>query len=195
MESAEPASEIQEAEREWTELVRRIARGDAAALTGLYEATSRYVYGLIFRIVQDPGEADELTLDVYTQVWRQAADYDEVCGTPSAWLLSIARTRAIDRLRSFSPRDISLFEPFGPADQAPDSSSSPEKGSLMQPRRMMVLSALTDLTPEQRETLDLAYFCGLSRSEIAARTGQSQVTVGAQLRKSMTRLRENLLAS
>jgi RNA polymerase sigma-70 factor (ECF subfamily) len=194
VESAKPASGIREAERQWADLIRRIAQGDADALRGLYEGTSRYVYGLAFRIVQDPGAAEEVTLDVYTQVWKRAADYDAARGTPSAWLLTIVRTRAIDRLRSSSRKVISLQEPLETADRIPDSSPSPEESSVMDARRRMVQSALAELPPEQREAVELAYFYGLSQSEIAARTGQPLGTVKTRLRLSMMRLREKLQA-
>ena len=192
MESARPALGIQDTERQWADFIGRVAQGDADALRSLYEGTSRYVYGLAFRIVQDPGAAEEVTLDVYTQVWRRAADYDAARGTPSAWLLTIARTRAIDRFRSSSRQGITLQEPLEKADWIPDSSPTPEESSVMDARRRMVQGALAELPQEQRQAVELAYFYGLSQSEIAARTGQPLGTVKTRLRLSMMRLREKL---
>jgi RNA polymerase sigma-70 factor (ECF subfamily) len=194
MESSKPDTGIQEAERQWAEFIRQTAQGDAAALRGLFEGTSPHVYGLVFHIVQDPVEAEELMLDVYTQVWKSAADYDPTHGTPSAWLLSIAHTRAIDRSRSISRQETTPQEPTETPDRSPDSSPAMEESGVMQARRRAVRLALAELPPEQREAVEFAYFCGLSQSEIAARTGQSQDTVRSRLRLSMMGLRQNLQA-
>ena len=87
-------------EPDWTPLIHQIAEGDQQALGALYDATSSLIYSLALRIVGDTATAEEVTLDVYTQVWRQAKSYDARRGSPSTWLLILTRSRAIDRLRS-----------------------------------------------------------------------------------------------
>src|SRR5215203_5991225 len=87
------------AESRQAELIQCVAEGDGQALASLYDATSRTVYGLLLRILSDPSSAEEVLLDVYTQVWRQARSYSAERGKPLAWLTTIARSRAIDRLR------------------------------------------------------------------------------------------------
>src|SRR5215212_7901432 len=87
------------AEKRQAELIRGVAGGDQQALAALYDATSRTVYGLLLRVLADASAAEEVLLDVYSQVWRQAGAYTEERGTPLAWLTTIARSRAIDRLR------------------------------------------------------------------------------------------------
>src|ERR1051326_38516 len=87
-------------DQDWVALIKRVASGDQSAIATLYDTTSRLTFGLILRILGDRETAEEVLLDVYTQVWRQAAPYDHQRGTPLAWLMTIARTRALDRLRS-----------------------------------------------------------------------------------------------
>ncbi|HUK90923.1 MAG TPA: sigma factor, partial [Blastocatellia bacterium] len=87
-------------DHEWMGLIARVAQGDQLALATLYDKTSRLIFGLVLRIVSDSSTAEEVTLDVYSQVWKQAAAYNSARGTPMAWLLTIARSRAIDRFRS-----------------------------------------------------------------------------------------------
>jgi RNA polymerase sigma-70 factor (ECF subfamily) len=160
----------------------------------LYERTSAYVYGLALRIVQDPGAADELTLDVYTQVWRRAENYDAARGTPSAWLLAIARTRAVGRLSSGPREGTSPYDQLETEERPSDSSLYPAEVSVMDARRRKVRSALAELLPEQREAVDLAFLGGLSQGEITARTGQPPDVIRERLRLAMMRLRETLQA-
>src|ERR1044071_3163695 len=87
-------------DQDWFALIQRVASGDQSAIATFYDTTSRLTFGLILRILNDRETAEEVLLDVYTQVWRQAATYDHQRGTPLAWLMTIARTRALDRLRS-----------------------------------------------------------------------------------------------
>ena len=86
--------------QEWGQLIAQTAQGDQAVLATLYDRTSPQVYGLVLKILDNREAAEEVTLDVYTQVWRQAHTYDETRGTPGSWLMTLARTRAIDRFRA-----------------------------------------------------------------------------------------------
>jgi len=178
-------------DQDWASLIGRIASGDQSALATLYDSTCRMVFGLVLRILSDHPAAEEVALDVYTQVWRQASSYDGQRGTPVAWLLTIARSRAIDRLRS-SRQELLRKEPLESASTESTSEADPEQDSLLSERKRLVRSALQELSPEQREVIELAYFSGLSHSEIAAKLGQPLGTVKTRTRLGMMKLRDAL---
>ncbi len=124
-------------EEAWGSLIREIASGDQEALGTLYDASSPMVYGLALRIVGNPATAEEVTLDVYTQVWRQAANYDTGRGSASAWLITLTRSRSIDRLRA---RDHT--RPVLTEDQTkPEASATPEETTVLTERRRLVQAA------------------------------------------------------
>jgi RNA polymerase sigma-70 factor (ECF subfamily) len=178
-------------DQDWAALIGRIAGGDQSALATLYDATCRMVFGLVLRILSDHPTAEEVALDVYTQVWRQASTYDGQRGTPVAWLLTIARSRAIDRLRS-TKQELQRKEPLDAANAESTSAADPEEESVLSERKRIVRSALEDLSAEQREVIELAYFSGLSHSEIAAKLGQPLGTVKTRTRLGMMKLRDAL---
>ena len=169
-----------------------MSRGDQAALGEFYDASSRMVYGLALRIVGDPAAAEEVTLDVYTQVWRQAAAYSAERGGPSTWLMLLARSRAIDYLRSQVRRSQEREQSLETVASVHHPAASPEASALETARRETVQAALTQLVPEQREAVELAYFKGMSHSEIAANTGQPLGTIKTRIRLGMLRLRDLL---
>jgi len=183
--------EIKTRDDDWAALIKRVADGDQFALTALYDSTSRLVFGLILRVVGDRATAEEVVLDVYTQVWRQAATYDTKRGAPLAWIMTIARTRGIDRLRS-SRHDLQNKEPLDSIGEARSSSSSPEENTVLSERRNLVRSALDLLSAEQREVIELAYYSGLSHSEIALKLNQPLGTVKTRTRLGMMKLRDTL---
>ena len=172
------------------ELIRGVAEGDEQALASLYDATSRTVYGLLLRILSDPSSAEEVLLDVYAQVWRQAASYCPERGRPLAWLTTIARSRAIDRLR----RERNDQQRAVPLDEAARAAGgeSVEEGVMAGEVRAVVRAALDALVPEQREVIELAYYGGMSHSEIAAARGLPLGTVKTRTRLGLMRLREVL---
>ena len=172
-------------------LVKRVAAGDASALAAFYEGTSRRVFGLVLKILGDRSAAEEVLLDVFTQVWRQAASYDPGRGSPLAWLMTIARTRAIDRVRS--GRQVQKrSEPLEKAVDEWSRAANPEETAVTSERERMVRSALESLSVEQREVIELAYYKGLSHSEIAGRLGQPLGTVKTRTRLGMMKLVELL---
>jgi len=191
LESPRDSREFNTRDQDWAALIRRVADGDQSALTTLYDATSRFVFGLILRVVGDRATAEEVLLDVYTQAWRQAASYDEQRGAPLAWLMTIARTRGIDRLRS-GRYERHNKEPLESMGDVTATTSSPEEDSVIAERRGLVHSALDALSTEQREVIELAYYSGLSHSEIALRLGQPLGTVKTRTRLGMMKLREML---
>ncbi len=191
MGSPQDSIDFRTRDQDWVELIRRVADGDQSALTILYDKTSRLVFGLILRIVSDRSTAEEVLLDVYTQVWRQAGTYDAKRGAPIAWLLTISRSRAIDRVRS-SKFDLQNREPLEGLGEIRSTTSNPEDNSMLSERQRLVRAALDNLSPEQREVIELAYFSGLSHSEIALRLGQPLGTVKTRTRLGMMKLRDAL---
>jgi RNA polymerase sigma-70 factor (ECF subfamily) len=182
---------IRAREKDLAALVGRIAQGEQEALAALWDETSSSVYGLALRVLRDPPAAEEVTIEVYTQVHRQAALYDPGRGTPTAWLLTLARSRAIDRLRAESQRR-QREDPLETIEALPTDVASPEEASAAAELRRTVRAALLALSPEQRRVVEIAYYSGLSHSEIAAELGEPLGTVKTRIRTAMMRLRELL---
>lgn len=175
----------------WALLIAETAHGSDTGLAALYDATSTMVHGLALRILGDVGAAEEVTADVYMQVWRQAERYDPERGAPLTWLLTLARSRAIDRLRS-GAQDARRAAPIGEAMGMSSPTPGPEECSEVDERRRLVRQALERLVPEQRRVLELSYFGGLSHSEVAAALGEPLGTVKTRIRLGMGRMREAL---
>ncbi len=178
-------------EQEWGQLITQTAQGDQAALATFYDRTSPQVFGLIYKILNNREAAEEVTLDVYTQVWRQAHTYDAARGTPGAWLMTLARTRAIDQFRS-GATEHGRMESLDAVELFASDGETPEQDVENQERRRYVQQALAALTPEQRQAVALAYFYGMSQSEIAERLQLPLGTVKTRIRLGMIKLREAL---
>jgi RNA polymerase sigma-70 factor (ECF subfamily) len=173
------------------ELMHRIAAGDAAALSELYDLSSRYVYGICLKVLRNPADAEEVALDVYTQAWRQAARFDAGRGEPLAWLLILARSRAIDRLRARGGVR-RHEEDFDPVRDLASTGIDPESGSALAQRAANVRAALACLPAEQREVIELAYFQGLTHTEIAEKLAQPLGTAKSRIRLALQHLRQTL---
>ena len=172
-------------------IVERLARGDAGALAELYDRHGRMVFSLAVRILSDHGEAEDLTQDVFALAWRNAARYDPARGAVAAWLLITTRTRAIDRLRGRRVRPGAATEDdVRRLDAIPDAAPSVEL--IVADRQMAgrVRDALAVLPADQRLALELAYFEGLSHSEIGERTGTPLGTIKTRIRTGLSRLRQ-----
>ena len=191
MQLAIDTADVRERDHDLVSLVELVATGDQSALATLYDATNRLIYSLILRVLGDANSAEEVLIDVYTQVWRQAASYDANRGAPLAWMATIARSRAIDRLRS-GWQDQRRKESLDVLGDAPANGSSPEETAAASERQRFVREALNILTPEQREVIELAYYSGLSHSEIAEKLKQPLGTVKTRTRLGMMKLREAL---
>jgi RNA polymerase sigma-70 factor, ECF subfamily len=178
-------------DQEWAQLIALTAQGDQVALATFYDRTSPQVFGLALKILNNREAAEEVTLDVYTQVWRQAHAYDQTRGAPGAWLMTLARTRAIDRFRAGSAEH-GRIESLDAAELFASNEETPEQDCEGQERRRYVLQALTTLTAEQRQAIALAYFYGLSQSEIAEKLQLPLGTVKTRMRLGMIKLREAL---
>ena len=191
MQLAIDTAEAIERDQDLVSLVERVATGDQSALAALYDATNRFIYSLVLRVLGDMSSAEEVLIDVYTQLWRQAANYDANRGAPLAWMATIARSRAIDRLRS-SWQDQHRKESLDVLGDAPANAASPEETTAASERQRFVREALNLLTPEQRRVIELAYYSGLSHSEIAEKLKQPLGTVKTRARLGMMKLREAL---
>lgn len=178
-------------EQEWGQLIAQTAQGDQAALALLYDRTSPHVFGFVLKILNNREAAEEVTLDVYTQVWRQAHTYDQTRGAPGAWLMMLARTRAIDRFRA-GAGERSRIESLDAVALFASDDDTPEQKVEGQERRRFVQQALAVLTAEQRQAIALAYFYGLSQSEIAEQLRLPLGTVKTRIRLGMIKLREAL---
>ena len=171
------------------ELLNSIARGDEQALASLYDRYNLILFSLILRILHSREEAEDVLQEVFLQVWSRAADFDQTRGRPFTWLVTLARSRAIDRLRSLGSRDRAALEATrettDEVQDATDDVIRSEEGEI-------VRRALAELPEEQRRALLLAYFEGLTQSEIAARLGSPLGTVKTRMRSGMIKLREML---
>jgi RNA polymerase sigma-70 factor, ECF subfamily len=175
------------------EHVAGAAAGDGSALAALYDNHSRAVYSLILRVVGDESDAEDVLQEVFAQAWRQASRYDTSRGTVAAWLLTMARTRAIDRLRARRARpDTSVTTP----DEAWLDISAPvvDPGDAIAAERdaERVRLALQELPLLQRLAIELAYYEGLTQTEIAERLEQPLGTIKTRIRLGLLKLRDVL---
>ncbi len=172
------------------ELLQRVAQGDEDALVALYDRYGRLVYSLAYKILQDHQLAEEVTQDVFTNVWRAAASFDPKKSRFTTWLTSIARNRAIDLLRRRRARGLTggRETELNTAITRADERLSPEHHL----QALAVREALEQLPPAQREVLELAYFGGLTQREIAEHLGIPLGTVKTRVRLGMLKLKELL---
>ena len=172
------------------DLLVRLQKRDPEALAQLYDQYGRMVFGLILRIVQDRGTAEDLVQETFLRVWNRAAGFDADQGAVGPWLLAVARNRAIDYLRYRSRRPEASLE-FN-AMESPalfaGIKDDPARFTLVR----QVKAALEKLTQEQREAIELAYFQGLSQTEIADKMGQPLGTVKTWMRRALQLMREEL---
>lgn len=178
------------------DLVARIAQGDERALAQLYDRFGGVLYAVAYRVVGQQADAEEVVLEAFSQAWREAPRFDPARGSVAAWLTMMARSRALDLVRSQSRREritdaAAREEPVaGPAMSA--GLPSPGAGVLDEERKRAVAAALAALSPAQREAIQLAYYDGLSQSEIAERLKEPLGTIKTRMRLGMQKLREAL---
>ena len=177
-------------EHEWAGLVESIAAGNQQALHALYEQTHRLVFTLIVRITNDRETAEELTVDVFHDVWRRAPVYDPAGGSVVGWIMNQARSRAIDRMR-FEGRKkrVSSVADGLPVAPAP---SRPEEVVDLKEQGRLLRDALEVLTPAERETIEAAFFSELTYREVATQLDQPLGTVKTRIRSGLGKLRQAL---
>jgi RNA polymerase sigma-70 factor (ECF subfamily) len=154
---------LSDAERDLAMLISKIAKGCESALKKLYDNTISQVYGLAYKIVSNKPDADEVALDVFKQIWNKAPDYEPGRGSPSAWLITVTRSRPL-----------------------------PDETSSVREKRALIDKALSELSTKQRESIELAYFRGLSQSEISKEMNEPLGTVKSWMRSGMMRLKDIL---
>jgi RNA polymerase sigma-70 factor (ECF subfamily) len=168
-------------------LMQRVANGDESALAELYDRHAPLLFGLIVRIVADRGEAEDILQDVFIRVWQRADTFDPAFGTPTAWLVRIARNRAIDRLRGRKPA-VSDAAIAGMASIDPD----PHESAALTEQQLLVAAALKRLPRDERELIEQAFLRGRTHSELAAAFGLPLGTVKTRIRRGMLALRDAL---
>jgi RNA polymerase sigma-70 factor (ECF subfamily) len=168
-------------------LLGRVIARDGSAIGELYDRHSGLLYGLILRILRNRSEAEEVLQEVFVQVWTRAETYNVELGAPVAWLVRIARNRAIDQIRANSVRARTVE-----ASPLPAPVETPEARAVMSEQQRAVARALETLPPEQRELIEHAYFQGLTQSELAERFHLPLGTVKTRVRTGMMTLRREL---
>lgn len=176
------------------ELLARVRQGEQAALDELYARYASPVHNLVWKVLQNAEEAEDVSLDVFWQIWRQADRYDPSRGTPPAWIFTLARSRAIDRLRARhrrEDRNISFDDPAVHLDPM-DEKASPDQVASFRQTRDAVRAAIETLSGSQREAIELAFFQGLTHVEIAEKLDQPLGTVKTRIRQGLIKLRKLL---
>lgn len=177
-------------------LLERVARGDESALERLYDRYAPALYGVAYRISGERSDAEEIVLDTFSQAWRDAPRFQSSRGSAMAWLTMICRSRALDLIRARGRRasvvtKAAVAEPDTPPGMGAAEPRTDRDVERVE-RRKVVAEALMALSPPQREAVQLAYYEGLSHSEIAERLGEPLGTVKTRVRLAMQRLRESL---
>jgi RNA polymerase sigma-70 factor (ECF subfamily) len=175
------------------ELLRRIGRGDRESFAQLYDRFSSAVFSAAYRIVNNQQAAEDVLQEVFLQVWEKAALYDPARGKPLTWAITLTRNKAIDRLRATQRRgrlQESLERDAGVSEQF-DGRNSFDAVDLLE-KGKLVAEAMRKLPPEQREALDLAFFSGLTQSEIAEHLKEPLGTIKARIRRGMLKLKSLL---
>ena len=169
------------------DLIRRMAAGDREAFGRFYDRYAPLVYPLVVRIVRDRTDAADVLQEVFWEAWQGAPAYDPGRGSPEAWMVTRARTRAIDRVRAVRRRR----ETFVPAvDEGPAPLEAGGDAAEQAEDRGVIRAALAQLSPAQREAIELAYYAGLTQTEIARRLEQPLGTIKTRIRLGLERLRD-----
>jgi len=169
-------------------LLARIAQGDREAFGRFYDAFAGLALGLIRRILRDPAASEEVLQEVFWQIWQEAGRYDSRRGSPEAWVVMRSKTRAIDKLRAMRRREKTFVAPLD--ESVTRSTEAPgENPGVAAENRGLVRSALNGLPEAQRRVVELAFFEGLTQSEIASRLGEPLGTVKTRARLGLERLK------
>jgi RNA polymerase sigma-70 factor, ECF subfamily len=180
-------------EQDWAKLVQAIAAGDQLALHALYERAHRPVFTLAMRLTANRETAEELTIDVFHDVWRRASQYDAAAGTVLGWIMNQARSRAIDRLR-FESRKRRSSSDGGDIEPAADAAADPHDVLELREQGEALRAALAMLTPDERQAIETTFFAGLTHAEAASRLNAPLGTIKTRIRSGLHKLRDALTA-
>lgn len=176
------------------ELMGRLRARDQSALTSIYDGYSNVVYALAFRIIGRQAEAKEVVVDTFWEVWQQTGGKESAAGSLGAWIITVARRRALDRRRMMPAQLPTNSDAWTPIEAAPPliNGHHAERKPQLTEQSMRVRAALAGLSAAQREAIELAFYHGLSHPEIAARRGEPLGAVKTHIRLGLTILREQL---
>jgi RNA polymerase sigma-70 factor (ECF subfamily) len=186
-----PCTRTQGSEQVLVNLVHSVAGGDQHALHALYGIANRIVFTLMMRLTANRETAEELTIDVFHDVWRDACRYDAAKGTVLAWIVNHARSRAIDRLRFESRK-----RRKNGADHPPEPEAAADPHDLLELRQQeqSLRAALATLTPGEREAVEMTFFAGHTHAEAAVRLNQPLGTINTRIRSGLHKLRNAMAA-
>jgi RNA polymerase sigma-70 factor (ECF subfamily) len=171
-------------------LLRQVASGDGAAFAKVYDLTKTRVYGLVTRVLRDPGYAEETAQEVYLEVWRTASQYDSAKGSALAWLLTMAHRRAVDRVRA-EQAGSRRESRYGAASAEPAADVVAES-AISDDERRRVTECLDALTAAQRQCIELAYYEGLTYGQVSQRLAANLSTIKSRIRDALRGLRNCL---
>jgi len=176
------------------DLLGRVAKGDRDAFSRLYDLSSPLLFTLALRILKERDEAADLLQEVYLEVWKKSVRYDPRRGSPMAWLIVLTRSRAIDRIRTRGTRGAKITDSLDETGAAAvaDDDPSPYEQRADAETRTIVTKALSELPDAQRQALALAYYEGLSHTEIAERLSEPVGTIKTRIKLGMSKLRVSL---
>jgi len=184
-----PADLLPDREERWRRYLTDIASGNPQALSALYDEAGKGLFSLALRILRNTADAEEILLDVFDQMWRNAHTYDPARGSVWRWVTVLTRSRALDRLRSSESKQTRertvVFEDWEIRSQDP----SPDETSMFRQQQVLIRKALYNLPPEQRKALELAYFSELTHVEIASTLQVPLGTIKTRIRMGMDKLR------
>lgn len=172
-------------------LMRRTAARDESAFAELFDRHSGLIFAICLRILRDRAEAEAVLVDIFAELWERAGRFDPARGAPLTFLTTLARSRAIDRLRA-RPKDVptrlDASDPWMP----PAKSENPLSAALLEERRRKVIEAMEGLNPTYKEAVELAFFDGMSHSQIAEKLNRPLGSVKSQIRQGLIQIRDRL---
>jgi RNA polymerase sigma-70 factor (ECF subfamily) len=174
------------------ELLRQVAAGDEAAYARLYDRFSPGLYSLVFKMVRDEKEAEDILQEGFTHIWRRATTYDPARSSAFTWAVMVFRNKAIDRLRVRQRRERTVVKAAGDTTRFPESDVRSAETPALHEQQRLVRSALEQIPSDQKQAVELAFFGGLTHEQIAARLATPLGTIKARIRRGLLRLRDCL---
>jgi RNA polymerase sigma-70 factor (ECF subfamily) len=180
-------------ESRWRSYLERVCARDASAFARLYDESSPALYGLALRILRNKADAEEILIDVFEQVWRTAGSFDSARGSVFGWLALLTRSRALDRLRIMDHKRAVQQQSLTAIFEVSSPDPLPDQRTASAERQQLIREALSGLPDEQRRAVELAFFSGLTHSEISTALGAPLGTIKTRIRAAMDKLRLALL--